>query len=220
MMNLSYRRCSTEEQHNGPVAQADRIAAWAKSQNVSVEKDFFDDGVSGSVPLADRPEGARMLEALKPGGVVIVAKLDRLFRSVADAAITLDEWGKAGIKFVSITENFDMTSPYGKAMIHIMSALAELERAMIRERTKAALASKKARGERVGTVPYGFEAEGGKLIENSIEQAALAEMKAWRACGMTLRQIATKLNVDGVSAKRGGVWRAQSVASVLKGKGA
>jgi len=55
-------------------------------------------------------------------------------------------------------------------------------------------------------------------VENVKEQVALAGIKAWRGCGMTLRQIAAKLNVAGVPAKRGGEWRAQSVASVLKGK--
>jgi len=149
-MIFSYRRCSLDDMHHGPAAQADRIEAWARNQNVLVERDFFDDGVSGSIPLAERPQGAVMLNALKKKAgerLVVVAKLDRLFRSVADAATTIDSWDKAGIKLVAIGENFDMGSPLGRAMAQLASVFAELERAMIRERTKAALASKKARGE-------------------------------------------------------------------------
>src|SRR5438067_2366753 len=103
-MSLAYRRCSTDDQQHGPKAQSDRIEAWARSQSMTIDQDFFDDGVSGSIPLADRPQGAVMLDALKRRAgerLVVVAKLDRLFRSVSDAALTLDAWSKAGIKLVA-----------------------------------------------------------------------------------------------------------------------
>jgi DNA invertase Pin-like site-specific DNA recombinase len=223
-MILSYRRVSQDDQQHGPRAQSDRIEAWRANHNSEPFQDFFDDGVSGSVPLAKRPQGAALLEALKQEAgerLVVVAKLDRLFRSVADAAMTMDTWSKAGIKLVSLAENFDMTSPYGKAMAHIMSALAELERSMIRERTRAALQAKKRRGERVGTVPYGSTVDGnGKLVDDPQEQAVIAEIKSCYAAGLRMRRIAQRLNERGFVAKKGGPWGVSSVAAVLKRNGA
>jgi DNA invertase Pin-like site-specific DNA recombinase len=214
-MILSYRRVSQDDQHHGPKAQTDRIESWRSNHISEPFEDFFDDGVSGSVPLAKRPQGAKLLAAAKPDDTIVVAKLDRLFRSVADAAITLDAWGKAGIKLVALAENFDMTSSFGRAMAQVASVFAELERAMIRERTRAALQAKKRRHERVGSVPYGWNDMNGQLVEDQREQEALTEMRAWRALGLTTRKIAEKLNQLGVTAKRGGKWGASSVASVL-----
>jgi DNA invertase Pin-like site-specific DNA recombinase len=215
-MILAYRRCSQDDQQHGPKAQIDRIEAWRTNHARAPFQDFFDDGVSGSVPLAKRPEGAKLLAAAQPGCTIVVAKLDRLFRSVADAAITLDAWNKIGIKLVALAENFDMTNHFGRAMAQVASVFAELERAIIRERTRAALAAKRARGEVCGAVPFGWDAVDGKLVANASEQAALAQIKTWRLCGLTLKEIANRLNAAGVPAKRGGVWRKQSVRSVLK----
>jgi hypothetical protein len=78
---------------------------------------FEDPGVSGGKPLASRPEGNRLLaEARRTHPVVVVARLDRLFRSVADAAQTIAEFDRLGIELVVIAEGFDMTNPYGRAM--------------------------------------------------------------------------------------------------------
>jgi DNA invertase Pin-like site-specific DNA recombinase len=92
---------------------------------------------------------------------------------------------------------------------------AELERAMIRERTRAALELKRRRNERTGALPYGFNVADGKLIENAAEQAVLRQIKLDHAAGVPLRAIAKKLNLAGLPAKRGGSWRSSSVASVL-----
>jgi DNA invertase Pin-like site-specific DNA recombinase len=81
--------------------------------------------------------------------VVVVAKLDRLFRSVADAANVIAEFDKKGIELIAIAEGFDMTTPYGRAMAQMASVFAELERAMIRERTRSAMSVKRSRGERI-----------------------------------------------------------------------
>jgi resolvase-like protein len=109
--------------------------------------------------LASRPAGSRLLAAAKKGtAVIVVAKLDRLFRSVADAANVIDDFDKKGIQLVAIAESFDMTSPYGRAMAQMASVFAELERAMIRERTRSAMSVKRSRGERIsGHAPYGWD---------------------------------------------------------------
>jgi DNA invertase Pin-like site-specific DNA recombinase len=97
---------------------------------------FADPEISGGKPLASRPAGSQLLAtALKSKTPVIVAKLDRLFRSVADAANVIAAFDRKGIQLVAIAESLDMSSAYGRAMAQMASVFAELERAMIRERT-------------------------------------------------------------------------------------
>lgn len=209
-MRYSYRRVSTSRQELGPQAQADEIARWG-----AVDQDFCDLGVSGSIPIAERSEGAKLLSVLQDGDTVVVAKLDRLFRSVADAAITLDGWCKRDIKLVSLKESFDMTSPMGKFMSSVMAAFAELERAMIRERTSAALQAKLARGEHMGGIPYGWALVGGRLVEHPHEQNIIGMIRQWLSLGLKQHQVAEKLNRNGHVTKKGRVWTQESVSKAL-----
>jgi DNA invertase Pin-like site-specific DNA recombinase len=177
---LSYIRVSSEEQADsglGLEAQRQRIATYCELKGLRLAEVFEDPGVSGGKPLAGRPAGSRLLTAAKKRkAVVVVAKLDRLFRSVADAANVIADFDKRGIQLVAIAENFDMTSPYGRAMAQMTSVFAELERAMIRERTRNAMQVKRSRGERIsGYAPYGWDlAKGGRLVRNFQERRRLS----------------------------------------------
>jgi DNA invertase Pin-like site-specific DNA recombinase len=102
------------------------------------------------VAASRSPAGSQLLAAAKRSkAIVIVAKLDRLFRSVADAATVIADFDKKGIQLVALAEGCDTTNPYGRAMAQMASVFAELERAMIRERTRSAMSVKRARGERI-----------------------------------------------------------------------
>ena len=146
-----------------------------------------------------------------------MAKLDRLFRSVADAASVIDDFDKKGIQLVAIAESFDMTNPYGRAMAQMASVFAELERAMIRERTRSAMSVKRSRGERIsGHAPFGSDfGAGGKLVENAREQKIIARMRRLRADGMSYRGIAVRLDGEGIRPKRGRRWIHTTVKSIL-----
>ena len=159
---ISYVRVSSEEQADsglGLEAQRQRIAAYCTMKGLHLAEEFEDPGISAGKPLASRPAGSKLLVAAKKGkAVVVVAKLDRLFRSVADAVNVIDDFDKKGIQLVSIGEGFDMTSPYGSAMAQMASVFAELERAMIRERTRSAMSVKRSRGQRInGHAPCGWD---------------------------------------------------------------
>jgi DNA invertase Pin-like site-specific DNA recombinase len=159
---LGYIRVSSEEQADhglGLESQRQRINAYCEMKGLVLTTIFEDPAVSGGKPLANRPSGARLLaEARRTKPVVVVAKLDRLFRSVADAAQTITSFDRYGIELVAISEGFDMTNPYGRAMAQMASVFAELERAMIRERTRAAMKVKRGRSERIsGHAPFGWD---------------------------------------------------------------
>src|SRR5262245_946959 len=136
---VGYVRVSSEEQADsglGLEAQRHRIDDFCRLKGFDLASIFEDAGVSGGKPLSTRPAGARLLaDVHKTKAVVIVAKFDRLFRSAADAAVTIADFDKRGLELVAIAEGFDMTNPYGRAMAQMASVFAELERAMIRERT-------------------------------------------------------------------------------------
>jgi DNA invertase Pin-like site-specific DNA recombinase len=187
-------------------------------KGLHLAEEFEDPGVSAGKPLASRPAGSKLLAAARKGkAVVVVAKLDRLFRSVADAANVIDDFDKKGIRLVSIGEGFDMTSPYGRAMAQMASVFAELERAMIRERTRSAMSVKRSRGERIsGHAPYGWDfGPGGRLVENVREQKIIARMRRLQEQGLSYRGIAVRLDNEGIQPKRGKRWIHTTVKSIL-----
>jgi DNA invertase Pin-like site-specific DNA recombinase len=157
---------------------------------------FVDAGVSGATPIADRQEGRRMLAAIKAGDVVIVAKLDRMFRSALDALTTLKMFQakKVGLHMIDLAG--DVTgNGMSKLMFTVISAFAEAERDRIGERIRDNKRNLAAQGRFLGgRKPFGFDIVGaGKekhLVPNTHEQAALARMKTLRKRGKSLREIA------------------------------
>src|SRR5262249_52882230 len=132
-------------------------------------------------------------------------------------ANVIDDFDKKGIQLVAIAESFDMTSPYGRAMAQMASVFAELERAMIRERTRGAMSVKRSRGERIsGYAPFGWDfGPGGKLVQNAREQKIIARMRQLQAEGMSYRGIAVRLDNEGILPKRGKRWIHTTVKSIL-----
>lgn len=218
---FGYIRVSTEEQADsglGLEAQRQRIRHYCEMKGLKLAEIYEDPGLSGGKPLANRKAGGELLvDARRIKPVVVVARLDRLFRSVADAAQTIVDFDKRGVELVSLAEGFDMTSPWGRAMAQMAAVFAELERSMIRERTRAAMNVKRQRRERISfQEPYGWDFEGeDMLIENAREQEAIACIKRWRAEGKSLRVIAELLDQHGFKPKRGKTWRHSTVIRIL-----
>jgi DNA invertase Pin-like site-specific DNA recombinase len=134
------------------------------------------------------------------------------------------DFDKRGIQLVALAEGFDTTNPYGRAMAQMASVFAELERAMIRERTRSAMNVKRSRGERIsGHAPFGWDfGPDGRLMENGCEQAIIARMRRLRAKGLSYHGIATRLDRDldreGISPKRGWRWNHTTIKIILMRK--
>jgi DNA invertase Pin-like site-specific DNA recombinase len=144
---------------------------------------------------------------------VIIVKLDRMFRSTRDALDTAEAFDKRGVALHSIGESLDTRSAMGKFFFTLTAALAEMERGQIGERTKAALARKRDKGEKTGGgVPNGFDAVDGKLVKNPEEQQVKARISRLRNAGMSFQKVAGALNADGIPAKRGGAWTSIQVS--------
>jgi site-specific DNA recombinase len=154
---VAYLRVSTEEQSLGPEAQRSAIRSWATARSVRVASWHEDRGVSGGAELVDRPALLAALEALVHcrAGQLVVAKRDRLARDVLEAGAIEAAAASRGARVVSADGVADGNDPTTILLRQLLDSFAQFEREMIRARTKAALAAKKARGERVGTVPHG-----------------------------------------------------------------
>jgi DNA invertase Pin-like site-specific DNA recombinase len=209
-------------------AQAQRIRAYCGMKGLDLIEIVTDAGVSGGKPLAKREGGQRLLAALKArtAEAVVMLKLDRMFRNAGDCLATVERWERAGISLhiVDLGGNAtDTTSAAGRFMLVVLAGAAEMERNLTRERTRSAMAVKRANGQRIGTVPYGCDLadDGTTLVPNESEQAVIADVKAMRARGMKLQQIAADLTAREVPTKTGksARWTHQAVARILKRTG-
>lgn len=216
---VAYLRVSTDRQELGPEAQRAAIEAWASREGVTVAAWHVEAGVSGAAAIADRPELVAALASLTVhrAGVLVVAKRDRLARDVMAAAMLERMACDAGARIVSAAgEGTDSNDPSAVLMRTLVDAFAQYERAMIAARTKAALGAKRARGERAGTVPYGFTSDAaGRLSPCAAERAVIAQVRALRAAGMTLRGIVAELGRVGIVGRTGNALAMAQVQNIL-----
>jgi DNA invertase Pin-like site-specific DNA recombinase len=119
---------------------------------------------------------------------------------------------------VSVAESLDTGTAAGRLVLNIMVSVSQWEREAIGERTRDAMGHKRANGERVGTVPFGYRpaADGVHLEIEPAEQAILTRMRALRAGGYSTRQIAAELNREGLTTRRGTAWKFQYIAQALR----
>jgi len=216
---VAYLRVSTDRQELGPEAQRAAIVAWAAREGVEVVAWHLETGVSGGAPIADRPELVAALASLTVhgAGVLVVAKRDRLARDVMNAAMLERMAADAGARIVSAAgEGTDSADPSAVLLRTMVDAFAQYERAMIAARTRAALAAKRAKGERTGTIPYGFTSDAaGRLSPCPAERAIIAQVHALRAAGVTLRGIVAELARAGVVGRTGNALAMAQVQNIL-----
>lgn len=151
-----------------------------------------------------RPGVRAALDALSVGdaSALVVAKLDRLSRLMLDFARIMATAQKQSWALVALDVNVDTSTPSGEAMANMLATFSQFERRLISERTRQALAQKRAAGIRLGAAP-------------EIDLAVTARICAERANGKTLREIADGLNSDGIPTARGGRWHASTMQRVL-----
>jgi DNA invertase Pin-like site-specific DNA recombinase len=182
---VAYIRVSTLDQAEHGVsleAQDERLRAYCLSAGLELVAVIREDGVSGSVPLADRPQGVELLAALKQGVAHVVAlKLDRLFRDAEDALRQTRAWDRAGVALHLVDmggQSINTASAMGRMMLTMMAAFAELERNLIAERTTQALQHKRNHRQVFNHTPYGYNRAGSALVASEDEQATIRRIRA------------------------------------------
>ena len=220
MKTVGYVRVSTDKQAEQGVsleAQEAKIRAMATVHGTDLSEVIVDGGESAK--SLNRPGMTKLLAMVDASDVqvVIVAKLDRLTRSVKDLCELLERFERRGVCLVSVAESLDTGSAAGRLVLNIMTAVSQWEREAIGERTRDALRHKRNQGQRTGNIPYGsrLAGDGEHLEPDPVEQVALREIRRLRDEGTTLRGIAAALNHKALRTRRGTLWRLESVARIL-----
>lgn len=212
-MNIALlARVSTQEQAvNGHSIgeQLERMRDYCKAMNWTIYKEYVDAGFSGA--NTDRPALQRMIRDIKAGKIdkVLVYKLDRLSRSQKDTLELIEDVFLANnTDFVSMSENFDTSTPFGRAMIGILAVFAQLEREQIKERMSMGKYARAKKGKYHGSdrVPIGYDYIDGNLIVNEFEAMQVRQIFEWYSQGIAPYSIEKKLNEAGMTTKYGKWW--------------
>lgn len=217
---IGYVRVSTEQQASDGVsleAQREKIEAFARLYEYDLIAVVEDAGASAKT--LDRDGLTEVLARLESGeaGALIVAKLDRLTRSVKDLGELL-ETHFTRFSLVSVGEQIDTSTAGGRLVLNVLMSVAQWEREAIGERTKTALQHKKAQGQRVGSIPYGYRlgSDGQTLEADEAEGEVVSAVRELDAAGLSLRSIAGRLEKQGYRARSGGAFHPQTVSNILK----
>ena len=177
--------------------QRRKIEGRAMQDGLTLDTIFVERGVSGSRPMEDRPEGAKLLDTIQHGDVVIASKLDRMFRSANDALRVLDHLKAKKVSLVLLDMGGDVTGDgIAQLVFTILSAVAQFERERLQERVQEVKADQRRRGRYLGgKAPFGYRVGGdGTLEEVPGEQRAIAAMLRLRKRGAALRRIASEVS--------------------------
>lgn len=175
-MKIGYARVSTQDQDLALQLDALQAAGCGK---------IYKEKITGST--RERPELQKLLDQLREGDIVVIWKLDRLARSLKDLVNLVNEIQEKGGALHSLNDQIDTTTPHGKFTFHVFAALAEFERDIIRERTKAGLTAARARG-RVGGRPKG--------LSKKAQHTAIIAEKLYQERELTVKEICEQLSIS------------------------
>ncbi len=219
---LGYARVSTDEQAREGVsleAQQTRIRAYAQAKDLLLGDILVDEGRSGKD--LKRPALQELLARCDRGDVahVIVWKLDRLTRRTRHLlSLVEDTFLAKHIELHSVSESLDTSTPHGRFVLTIFGGLAQMERELIGERTRSALAFKRENGQPTSHPPLGFRVNGNRRrmvpIPAELETVHWI-LDRWRS-GLSYRAIAAKLNENGAPTKHGTRWYHTTIARIVQ----
>jgi site-specific DNA recombinase len=205
MRTIGYSRVSTAEQASEGVSlemQAKKIEAYCLVKDWQLAEVITDAGQSAK--SLNRPGMQRLIAMAEAGQIstVIVYKLDRLTRSVADLDKLVKLFERKGVALVSLQESLDATTAAGRLMMNLLASVSQWEREVIGERTKDALQELKAQGKKLGRSGYA-------------DQAMIGYLKAEYSQGRSYHELAAELNSRSIQTARGGTWAAATVRNLV-----
>ncbi|MGV8123498.1 MAG: recombinase family protein [Candidatus Xenobiia bacterium LiM19] len=215
MKVIGYTRVSTEEQATSGVslqAQVEKLRAYASCYDLEIVEIVEDGGQSAK--SLNRPGIQRALQMIRDGKAsgLLVAKLDRLTRSIVDLNTLISDYFSEKSKYqstlFSVADQVDTRSAGGRLVLNVLMSVAQWEREAIGERTKAALSYKKQQGVKLGRPE--------KQITDPAEIKTIAYIRELREQGLTFRAIAARLDTEGYKTSRGGKWAPQTVKNLIE----
>ena len=219
MKNISYLRNSRLIQSSSLETQKKLITDFCKTHEIKLDEIIVDEGISGSGDRTDKRNGYNsVMEMIDNGEVntLVVISISRWGRNLGEIYKSVQLMETKGVKFLSIKENIDTSSPYGRFTINLLSSLYEMELELIRDRVKDTLKVKKENGKVYSPTPFGFDRVGDDLVENKKEKRLLRKMLRLKENGNSYGDVSKYLTKNRHKTKNGGKWTRQNVYSVLK----
>ena len=223
-----YFRVSTDEQKERASIETQRefAAQYCKVQEITVIASYSDDGISGTIPVAERPGGFRLLSdaRAKKFDTILVYKLDRLARSTLEILKAVETLGQWGVSIKSMTEPFETDSSVGKFLVSMLASVAQLERDAIRDRSGAGMERLARHGRWLGGRPsFGYQVVDGKLAIHPEQAEIVKEIFRLFLSGSKQNAIARHLNAQGVIHPTGldgkgmnRLWREATISKLLR----
>jgi DNA invertase Pin-like site-specific DNA recombinase len=201
---LGYARVSTGKQETSAALQESRLLEYAAKHGLEMVGVFVDQDVSGGRPLKQRPQGKRLWDELQRGDTVAFTKVDRAFRSLVDAATTVELWGQLGVRVVILDVGLDLSSAAGQLFFANLVAAAAFERQLLGQRLKEAIGYLKAESRPFSNYrPFGWQRSGtgkrARFVQLPEERALGERVVAMRKAEKSWAEIATQLHRDGIT---------------------
>jgi len=213
-----YCRVSTEDQATNGVSlqdQEERCRAYITARDWRVDGIFRDDGYSGR--SLNRPALQKLLTHAKAKkfDVVVILKLDRLTRNVADLGKLIEDLDRRKVALVSVTESLDSSTAGGRLVMNLLGSVSQWEREIIGERTRDGLAYRRDHSLVYGPVAFGFSRAGDRLVIDEDEMKTVRKIFALRREGKTLQAICDALNRQRIPTKTDKRWRPGTLTYLL-----
>jgi DNA invertase Pin-like site-specific DNA recombinase len=219
MKLIGYCRVSSEEQAREGLSlalQAEKIQAYCSLNDYTVVEIITDAGISAK-NISGRPGLQKAINMVMSGQAdgLVAWKLDRLFRNTVDALSVAQMFKEKGKALHSITEKLDTQSAIGEFFFSLMASLAQMERRLTGERTKAVLDGKKNRGEFVGKPRFGYKSAGKSLAIDTTQQRVVQIISDLSSQGLSYRAVAQQLNAQNILTKQSKCWTHKQVSSIM-----
>ena len=219
MKNIGYIRNSRLSQENSVKTQTKLITDFCNNNEIHLDEIIVDEGISGSGEKTDKRDGYNsVLNMIKDGELdtLVVISISRWGRNLGEIYNSVQLMEKKGVKFLSIKENVDTSSIYGRFTLSLLGSLYEMELELIKERVRDTLKVKKENGKVYSPTPFGFDRNGDDLVENKKEKRLLRKMLRLKENGFSYGDVSKYLTKNRHKTKSGGKWTRQNVYSVIK----
>ena len=219
MNKIGYIRNSRLIQENSVETQKKLISDFCNTHQIQLDKIIIDEGISGGGDKTSKRYGYQsVIDMINNNELdtLIVVSISRWGRNLGEIYNSVNLMTKKGVKFTSIKENIDTSSPYGRFTINLLSSLYEMELELIKDRTRDTLKMKKENNKVYSPTPYGFNRDGDDLIENKKEKRLLNKMFRLKDSGLSYGKICNYLKRNRHKTKNGKKWTPSNVYSVMK----
>ena len=219
MKKIGYIRNSRLVQENSVETQKKLINDFCNTHQIKLDEIIVDEGISGSGDKTNKRDGyMSVVDMIKDGelNTLVVVSISRWGRNLGEIYNSVNLMTEKGVKFLSIKENIDTSSPYGRFTINLLSSLYEMELELIRDRTKDTLKMKRDNNKVYSPTPYGFNRNGDDLVVNMKEKRLLNKMFRLKDNGLSYGKICNYLKRNRHKTKNGKKWTPNNVYSVMK----